>query len=60
MSQQPDTAYLDILAFLRRVRRNLVAVELATACLYALAAACILGLVWIGGEALLFLSPTWR
>jgi hypothetical protein len=60
MSQQADNAYLDILAFLRRVRRRLIAVVSATAVVGSVAAACFLGLAWIGVEAILYTSPGWR
>ncbi len=57
---QADSAYLEILAFLRRARRRLIAVESATALVASLAAACVLGLGLIGGEAVLYTSPGWR
>ena len=57
---QADSAYLEILAFLRRARRRLIAVESATALVASLAAACVLGLCLIGVEAALYTSPGGR
>ena len=64
MSAKPgdrsDRELASIIAFTRRLRRRLVAVEAGSALLQGLAAALLLGLAAVWAEHLLYPGPFWR